>query len=541
MERLRVFWSSLDTPRRGLAGLALVAFLAVAIGFGNAVSRPDMALLYGGMDPSEASRVLTALDQRNARYDVRGQSIYVDRAQRDTLRIELAGEGVPSASGAGYELLDSLSGFGTTSQMFDAAYWRAKEGELARTILASPMISDARVHIATAGSSPFRRDSLTTASVAVAGRGAINRETAQALQFLVAAAVADLAPENVSVIDSRTGRVLAPIDELEPGGHAADREQALQARVTRLLEARVGPGNARVEISIERQMRRETVTERQIDPESRVVISQDTEEVSSQASGGPGSVTVASNLPSGDAAGEGDGSSEQRSETRERSNFDVSELRRETVMAPGAIKRLSVAVLVNNSPAGNAGAAAPRSTEEIADLYELVAAAVGYDEERGDVLTLKALDFTASPELGSGPVGSAWAMDGFDPWRLIQLGILALVTIVLGIFVVRPLLLAQRTGPELSQLDGPLAMITPDGQLATDPGAAPGQVIDQAGLPTLENGMQTLSVVPDYDDGDQMPSSPVERLKGAIETRQPDTLEILRSWMEPSDDEKEKA
>ena len=145
MERLRVFWSSLDTPRRGLAGLALIAFLAVVIGFGNAVSRPDMALLYGGMDPSEASRVLAALDQRNARYEVRGQSIYGERAQRDTLRIELAGEGLPSASGAGYELLDSLSGFGTTSQMFDAAYWRAKEGELARTILASPMISDARV------------------------------------------------------------------------------------------------------------------------------------------------------------------------------------------------------------------------------------------------------------------------------------------------------------------------------------------------------------------------------------------------------------
>ncbi len=61
-------------------------------------------------------------------------AIYVDAAQRDSLRMVLAGQGLPATGGAGYELLDSLSGFGTTSQMFDAAYWRAKEGELARTI-----------------------------------------------------------------------------------------------------------------------------------------------------------------------------------------------------------------------------------------------------------------------------------------------------------------------------------------------------------------------------------------------------------------------
>lgn len=543
MERLRAFWSNLDAPRRGLAALALLAFLIVAIGFANAVSRPDMALLYGGMDPSEASRVLTALDQRNAQYDVRGQSIFVDRTARDTLRMELAGEGIPSASGAGYELLDSLSGFGTTSQMFDAAYWRAKEGELARTILASPMISEARVHIATAGSSPFRRDSLTTASVAVSGRRAINRDTAQALQFLIAAAVADLTPENVSVIDSQTGRVLAPGDDLETTGHAEDREQALQARVLRMLEARVGAGNARVEISIERQLRRETVTERQIDPESRVVISQDTEEVSSQASGGAGSVTVASNLPSGDAGAEGDGSREQRSETRERSNFDVSEMRRETVVSPGAIKRLSVAVLVNNPSAGAENAGAPRNAEELVDLRDLVAAAVGFDEARGDVLTLKALDFTGSPELGTGPAATSWAADGLDPWRLIQLAVLALVTMVLGIFVVRPLLLAQRGSPELRQADGPLAMLSTEAQPGTAQAAAAGAVVDHAGLPMLDNGIQTLSVVPDYDENGQTLSdmSAVERLKGAIETRQPDTLEILRSWMEPGTNETEKA
>ena len=67
----------------------------------------------------------------------------------------LAAEGLPANSGTGYELLDSLSGFGTTSQMFDAAYWRAKEGELARTLLAMPQIRAARVHLASAPARPL--------------------------------------------------------------------------------------------------------------------------------------------------------------------------------------------------------------------------------------------------------------------------------------------------------------------------------------------------------------------------------------------------
>ena len=77
----------------------------------------------------------------------------------------LAAEGLPAAGGGGYELLDSLSGFGTTSQMFDAAYWRAKEGEIARTLLAMPEVKAARVHIASAPTRAFQPEAKPTASV----------------------------------------------------------------------------------------------------------------------------------------------------------------------------------------------------------------------------------------------------------------------------------------------------------------------------------------------------------------------------------------
>ena len=82
----------------------------------------------------------------------------MDAAQRDLLRNELAAGGLPASNGDGYELLDSMSGFGTTAQMFDAAYWRAKEGELARTILANPDVRAARVHISAVSGRTFDRD-----------------------------------------------------------------------------------------------------------------------------------------------------------------------------------------------------------------------------------------------------------------------------------------------------------------------------------------------------------------------------------------------
>ncbi|MCV6596799.1 MAG: flagellar basal-body MS-ring/collar protein FliF [Mangrovicoccus sp.] len=536
MERLNTLWSSLDPQRRIIAALALVAFFAMAVGLGHAVSRSDLALLYGGMAPNEAGRVLSVLDQRNIPYEVRGGSIFVDRQRRDALRMELAGEGLPGASGSGYELLDSLSGFGTTSQMFDAAYWRAKEGELARTIVSSPHIRDARVHIATPSTSPFRRDTVKSASVAITGRGPIGRETTQAVQFLVAAAVADLSPENVSVIDSQTGRVLAPNDSLTMSDHAADREQALQGRVLRMLEAHVGAGNARVEISIERELRQETLTQRQIDPDSRVIISQDTEEISSQAqNAGSGAVTVASNLPAGDSAGTGEGSQESRAQTRERSNFDMSETRRETILAPGTIKRMTVAVLVNKTlPSGATdNTASALSQPELDALRQLVAAAVGFNEARGDVLTLKALEFSAVDALGSGPTPTGWAFTSPDPWSMIQLAVFAIVTVVLGLFVLRPLLLAQSRSFDSS---GQLSVIGAGGEAGFDDALTlENDPVDDGGLPPLEGGLPTLSVVTDFgEDGDPLPNlSPVEQLKDMIENRQPDTLEILRNWMDP--------
>lgn len=528
MNQLAASWAALPLRRRIIAALAGAAILAAVLGLARLSGRTDQALLYSGLDPVAAGEVLAALDQQGAAYEVQGSAIYVDAARRDSLRMSLAAEGLPAAGAQGYELLDSLSGFGTTAQMFDAAYWRAREGELARTILSSPDIRAARVHISATGSSPFDRGFTPSASVAVTTTGApVPPELAQALRFLVASAVGGLSPDRVSVIDSRTGTVLQaePAQGTDPSGRAEE----LRANVQRLLEARVGPGRAVVEVAVAVGSDSEQITERRIDPDSRVQISTETEERSNQSSDQdePG-VTVASNLPAGDAAAGAGQSSSQTTETRERVNFEVSESRREVIRAPGEVRRITVAVLVDGlTTANEAGEPVwqPRPEEELAALRDLVASAVGFDEARGDVITIRSLQFLPLPETGTEAAAPAGLAAGLDIGLLAQLAALSAVALVLGLFVLRPALLAAR--PELPGLPAP----------APSNGPAPAA---EAGLPaltgTIDDGdpgaLPDLPGFAGFAGGMDAGEDPVARLRRLIEERREETLDILRSWVE---------
>ncbi|MEO1949588.1 MAG: flagellar M-ring protein FliF, partial [Thioclava sp.] len=102
--------------RRKLAAVfGVIAMIATVFAIGSIASKPTFALLYAGLGSSESGEVISALEQRGVVYEVRGDSIFVAAPQRDELRMTLASQGLPASGGAGYELLDSLSGFGTTS------------------------------------------------------------------------------------------------------------------------------------------------------------------------------------------------------------------------------------------------------------------------------------------------------------------------------------------------------------------------------------------------------------------------------------------
>lgn len=530
-------WTGLETRQRIMVGVAVFLVFATLIAMSRLAARPNMALLYAGLDGVSAGEVVRALEQKKISHQVRGDSIFVPMSERDSLRMTLAADGLPASSGQGYELLDNMTGFGTTSQMFDAAYWRAKEGELARTIVSSPFVAQARVHIANGSSSPFQRSAKPTASVSVTpSAGAITAEQANALKFLVASAVSGLDIGDVAIIDAN-GKVLGRAEDVAASASGGlDRADSLREKVMRLVEARVGRGNAIVEVSVDTITETESIRERRFDPNGRVAISTDTEERSNTASESAGTVTVASNLPDGDAANDGAGTAET-SEVRERINYEVSEVEREVLRSPGAIRRLTIAVLVNDVLQTNADGSpqfTPRSETELEALQELVASAVGFDEARGDVITIKSMELPAVAPEGTSASAGALSLSGIDLMKVAQFGVLALVALGLGLFVVKPVLAAPPQlpiagAPALPALGGPVA--TANGEIDNATNGA-----DPALAPTSANfSDQATSLI--ADDGAFPPmeiaqENAATRLRSLIEERQSETLEILRDWLE---------
>lgn len=520
MQSPSTLWSAIDTRRRVFVILATVAVFAAVLLLARGAGTRDMALLFGGLEARAAGDVITALDQRGIPYEVQGSAIYVPTAQRDNLRMTLASDGLPATGGQGYELLDSLSGFSTTSQMFDAAYWRAKEGELARTILASPHIRSARVHISTPSNRPFQRDQTPTAAVTVTtAGGSLTGPHVKALQYLIGSAVPGLSPNMVAVIDGQGG-LLSDADGTAalPGGD--ERSDTLRLRAERLLAARVGPGNAIVEITVDTVTETESITERRVDPDSRVAISTDViESAGTSSDGRGGDVTVASNLPDGDAGGGANGASRsENTESRALTNYEVSETERQLLRAPGAVKRLTVAVLINDVTtvaADGSMTTQPRSDAELQTLQELVATAVGIDAARGDVITLKSMAFEPITPIGTEVTSPASGLP-LDTMQLIQIGVLAVVALILGLFVVRPILASPRLLPAPAAAQELLDEDDFNPQMAM-------AISDDS----MNDFMGTDTDFAQMDDDD-----PVSRLRRMIASRETETIQILQNWIE---------
>ncbi|NRP13550.1 MULTISPECIES: flagellar basal-body MS-ring/collar protein FliF [unclassified Aliiroseovarius] len=556
MQQIQTVWSALDMRKKVIVVLATLAMFAAVLGISRMASKPSMSLLYAGLEPGAAGEVIKALEAQSASFEVRNGAIYVNASQRDGLRMTLASEGLPSNSAKGYELLDGLSGFGTTSQMFDAAYWRAKEGELARTIVSSPFVQSARVHIAQSVQQGLRRRAKPTGSVTLSSTsGTISSAQAKAFKYLVSSAVPGMSPEDVSIIDSRGGLITAGDETETAQSSVGNRAEEMKANIQHLLEARVGLGNAVVELSLETATERESILEKTFDPNSRVAISTETQENSSQSSdSGNGSVTVASNLPDGEGSA-GASSSAQNSETRERINYEVSETTREIIRNPGATKRITVAVLVDGLRSVNEAGETiwqPRSEEELNSLRDLVASAIGFDQSRGDTITIKTMEFEPVSEAGTEVTSSLMQGVEFDLMSIIQLAVLAVVALILGLFVIRPILAnskgALENTPSAGALPGPQLA---GGQQPSPAAEAPSDMLapapiqfntDFSDMPSLSGEIDDgefpapqMATVSDIDfDEDPLGRSddPVKRLRNLIEERQSETLEILRGWMD---------
>ena len=527
MQELQKFWSS-RTSRQRLAILGgFAASFLLVLAFVAFAGRVPMALLYSGLDDAQAGPVVAHLEQGGIPYEIRGGAIWVDESRRDRVRMDLAAQNLPAQGGAGYEILDGMSGFSTTSQMFDAAYWRAKEGELARTILSIPAVRSARVHLTAPQSRGYRNNQPGSASVTVVTDGTpLSAAQANAMRFLISSAVPGLGPDTVSVIDSARGVVQQPDDQT-----SSDREARMKENVERILSPHVGAGNAIVELSIELVTQSEQLVERSFDPTQRAMISQETEELSDESSmAGNAAVTAASNLPE-QGAQDGEKQQSQRAETRQRANYEVGGVTRQIDRRPGAIRRLSVAVLVNGTTieaADGTPQTVPRPEEDLAAIRDLVAAAVGYDEDRGDELIVRSMPFVATAADGTEAAHNGGFMDRLALDSLAKLAVIGLFATIALALTMRGLRAAG--GKSAARLDDSAPPPAVAGLPALS-GFPPMADSEPAAIPMLPMAAADF----DFDNPGDSGDDPVARLRRLMKERQEETVQLLNGWIGSDD------
>jgi flagellar M-ring protein FliF len=490
----------------GLKPILLLVGIAAAVAAGLTVAMwwrgPNYSLLYANLGAEDQAQIAQALDAAQIPYRITpgGNGIEVSSEHITDARLKLAGQGLPEGGG-GFALLDKDPGFGVSQFVESARYQHALETELARTIASLRPVEAARVHLAVPRQSAFLRDSHgVSASVFVqlkAGRR-LEQEQVQAIINLVASSIPELDAKQVTVVDQQ-GRLLSA-----PEGHDefSMREQQFdivhrleddyRQRIEALLTPLVGAGRVRAQVVAQMDMSVTEEAREQYRPDSQIVRSEQTSEQTNHDGGAAGGVPGAlSNQPppagvaappsgappaAAPPANAGAGApgakpgaaaaaaaaaaavpppAPENTSKETTRNYEMDRTLAYTRQPAGKLKRLTVAVLVDNArttdKSGKTQAVA-LSQQQIDHITQLVKDAVGFDEARGDAVNVLNASFTeeAPPPAGDLQMPAIWEKPLF--WDLIKLVAGAAVLIVLVLAVLRPLVRALIGSPRAQRV-----------------------------------------------------------------------------------------
>lgn len=425
LARARAWAVALPRPARVLIATTLVAALALGGYLAYRAANVPYEALYSQLDRDDAAAVVAKLRELHVPYRLRSEGATIDvPAERvHELRLELASAGLPRGGGVGFESFDRMR-LGATEFEQQVLFRRALEGELARSVSTLRAVESARVHLVLPERTVFvSRSEPATASVVVRLRPGrrLGGAEVSGIVHLLASSVPGLAAEKVTLVTTEGLMLHRPRGEGEAAGddpqnragEARALETSLEDRVRALLERVVGPGHADVRASVELDLARVERTEDRYDPDGGALRSE--ERTTERAGGASTPPTVAgvpgaeSNLPGGAAPGAqttpGAGNNLVReSQTR---NFEVGHVIERRVSTGGAVRRVTVAVVVDGveRTAGGRTTVVPREREEIDRLEALVRGAVGYDARRGDVVTVASVPFAG--RAAAAPAGAA--------------------------------------------------------------------------------------------------------------------------------------
>jgi flagellar M-ring protein FliF len=447
----------------GLRQLLLLVGIAAAVAVGVVVALwssgdANYGVLYGNLPDRDAAQVVQALEASSIpyRYEAGRGTIMVPNDRLHEARLQLASQDLPAASGTGFEMLNETRGLTDSQFMESARYQRALEVELQRTIASISSVRGARVHLAMPRSSVFLRDRRpASASVFVQLHPGRRLESGQVMAVvnLVASSVPDMERSQVAVIDQQGTLLSSQLNEREDElngnlEHVQRIEDRLSRRIEELLTPVVGFGRVRAQVAADLQLARTEETQERYDPEHQVIRSEQGNERrrddNDLATGIPGAL---SNQPPAvtDPVADVEGGNARRDITSRQylRNYEVDRTIRHILSPAGEIRRLSVAVVVDERRvSGDDGQVRMESysPEELDRMTDLVQRAVGFDEGRGDTVSVINAAFQEVDMGDDMTVDTDSPLDRIDLMGLARIAGGVVVLLLLIMAVIRPLL-----------------------------------------------------------------------------------------------------
>lgn len=541
-----------------VVGGLILFFMFLSTRLGTA----PQSILFTDLELAEAAEITEQLRTMQTPFKVSadGRTIFAPTDQLATLRMQFAAEGIGGS--LGYEILDRQDPLGTTSFMQQINHRRAIEGELARTIQSINTVREARVHLVMPERALFAQEQTPpSASVVLRTKsGRLSAQQVRSIRQLIAASVPDLAPERISVVD-QFGTLLARIDESSDAASMStmhERQTTIQSGIERqiedLLERTVGPGRVRAEVAVTLNNERVSTQSEVFDPEAQVVVSSSlTERQSAESETEGGDVTVANNLPDGDA-GAADSQSASNSETQETTNFQNSRTKTTRVKEIGSIERISVAVLVDGvytTTGDDQKEYTPRSDAELQQMERLVKSAIGFNEDRGDSIEIANMQF-AVQEI-EGELSQAESLLGIDLTafeKTAEIAVLGIVSILVLFLVVRPIVKkvieaapieqAAPARPELGMEDRPQlpspqnSEITPELLSRAAEGDDEAADIIAAARIEASETVKNLGIDAEIDVAQvegRLKGSALKKVGGIINKHPDESAAIVRQWL----------
>ena len=520
--RVTGFWEGLTGPSRRLLVGAVVIFIIGIVALMRFSGQESYATLATASSASDAAAITTQLGELGIRYRLAdgGSTVQVPSSQIDQARIDLAASNVLDGGGTvGFEIFDK-SNLGATDFTNQVNLLRAREGELSRMIGRLDSVESATVKIGMPEEELFTEDQQpVTAAVVLAMRSGAALEPGQVkgITKLVAMAVPGMKVADVTITDSQ-GNILEGADAEVSGASAAQQrleiesryERGVQGRLDAMLAAVLGPGKAVTQVRAQLDLDKVTTDSETFDDETIPLETESTEETLTSQGGGNGAAAgTTANTPPGTtfpATTSGSGATDY-SKTSEATRNGVDRVRSQIERTPGAVTKQTVAVQVSDEiPA-----------DVIAGLEDTIASAVGFDEARGDAITVTAIPFAedgtavtaaaAAAAAAEGGAGAASAGGGLDIMGLAKTGAAGIGLLLLALFARKSLKRRQ------SDLEKALPELLKRGPVSVAELSAAG-----AGGPVRQLEGQR--------------KSPVEAQMEDLALRKPDDVaQLLRGWL----------